>query len=113
MSPSIRSGFILALTLSGAAFAAKPPAAPAPPSFGETVEINVVNVDVDATDKSGQRVTDLQKGDFQLLEDGKPVEITHFASIRPPAAATPVAAPATPPGAVAPPSDPPAKIGSA
>jgi VWFA-related protein len=70
----------LLLLPGAAAFAAKPPAA-APPSFGEAVEVNLVNVDVYATDKSGNRVTDLKRGDFQVFEDGKPVEITHFATV--------------------------------
>jgi VWFA-related protein len=51
-------------------------------SFGEVVEVNVVNVDVYATDKGGRRVTDLKQGDFELLEDGKPVAITNFTPVR-------------------------------
>ncbi len=78
MRSEIRLAAILALTAVASAFAAKPPATPPPPSFGETVEVNVVNVDVYATDKSGNRVMDLRKGDFQVFEDGKPVEITNF-----------------------------------
>jgi VWFA-related protein len=61
--------------------AAKPPAAPAQPAFGETMEVNVVNVEVYATAKDGSRVTGLKKEDFTVLEDGKPVEITNFAAI--------------------------------
>src|SRR4030095_14766439 len=78
MSLKIRTGFLLTLAAAGAAFAAKPHAPPAPSSFGEIVEVNVVNVDIYATDKSGNRVTDLRKGDFQVFEDGKPVEISNF-----------------------------------
>src|SRR6185295_12197163 len=65
-------------------------------SFGEVVEVNVVNVDVYATDKSGKRVNDLKQGDFELLEDGKPVPITNFTPVRGPgeaAAAAPAPAP--------------------
>jgi VWFA-related protein len=109
MRLNIRIGFLLTLTIGGVASAAKPPAAPAPPSFGETVEINVVNVDVDATDKNGSRVTDLKPSDFRILEDGKPVEITHFAAIVPPAEVpSPAAAPAAPGEAAAPSSAAPA-----
>ncbi|HEV2854376.1 MAG TPA: VWA domain-containing protein [Thermoanaerobaculia bacterium] len=70
----------LLLLLAAPAFAAsqKPPGPPAPPGFGEVVEVNVVNVDVYVTDKAGNRLTGLRKGDFELLEDGKPVEITNF-----------------------------------
>ena len=70
----------LSVSAGSAAFAAKPAAAPAPPSFGETVEINVVNVDVYAADKKGNPVTGLRKGDFQVFEDGKPVDVTNFAA---------------------------------
>jgi VWFA-related protein len=51
-------------------------------TFGEVVDVNVVNVDVYATDKSGKRVYDLRKGDFEVLEDGKRVSITNFVSAR-------------------------------
>ena len=78
MKSEIRLALLLTLTAGAAAFAARPPAKPASPSFGETVEVNVVNVDVYATDKSGNQVTDLRKGDFQVFEDGKPVDISNF-----------------------------------
>ncbi|HEY9420962.1 MAG TPA: hypothetical protein VIW92_06090, partial [Thermoanaerobaculia bacterium] len=42
-------------------------APPKPPSFGESVEVNVVNVDVYVSDKNGNLLTDLQKSDFVLL----------------------------------------------
>ncbi len=56
-------------------------APPAPPSFGEAVEVNVINVDVYVTDKSGHRVTGLKKGDFDLLEDGQRVAISNFEAV--------------------------------
>ena len=96
MSSKTGTGLLLALAASGAAFAAKPPAAAAPSSFGETVEVNVVNVDVYATDKSGNHVTDLRKGDFQVFEDGKPVEITNFEALAGLRAGTAAPAPASP-----------------
>ena len=34
-----------------------------------------------ATDRQGKRVTDLRKGDFEVLEDGKPVEISNFETV--------------------------------
>ncbi|HEV8580822.1 MAG TPA: VWA domain-containing protein [Thermoanaerobaculia bacterium] len=96
MSARFRLLPVLTLIASAATLAAKPPAVPPPPSFGETVEVNVVNVDVYVTDKNGNRVTDLKKGDFQVFEDGKPVEITNFAAIRDRRAETEAApAPAT------------------
>lgn len=70
--------FVAALltVLSGIPVGAQPPADA--PAFGESVEVNVVNVDVFVSDKNGRRVADLQKTDFELLEDGKPVPITNF-----------------------------------
>src|SRR5436305_4492508 len=49
--------------------------------FFEQVEVNVVNVDVRATDSSGQPVTGLGKGDFEVLEDGKRVSLTNFEAV--------------------------------
>jgi VWFA-related protein len=69
--------------------AAKPAAEP--PSFGEVVNVNVVNVDVQVTDRDGRRVTDLKRDDFEVFEDGKRVEITNFQRVVPeaqPAAAS-------------------------
>jgi len=47
--------------------------------FGEVVQVHVVNVDVYATDKKGNPVEDLAAVDFEMSEDGQPMEITHFA----------------------------------
>jgi VWFA-related protein len=51
---------------------------PAEQSFKESIEVSVVNLDVYVTDKKGQPLTGLKKEDFQVLEDGKPVEISNF-----------------------------------
>jgi VWFA-related protein len=94
--------FLALLLLAGATFAAKPPATPPAPAFGEVVEVNVVNVDVYAVDKAGNRVTDLKQGDFQVFEDGKPVAISNFAVVesgRSQPVPTPPPAPGTPPPA--------------
>ncbi len=57
-------------------------AAPEPGSgnelFIERVDINVINVEAFVTDKDGKAVNDLAAEDFEVLEDGKPVEITNF-----------------------------------
>lgn len=79
--------------------AAQPPAEPAGEAaplaeeFFESIEVNVVNVDVYVTDKKGNRVTGLGKDDFELLEDGKPIQITNFYAVEEGRAA-PAAAPA-------------------
>lgn len=49
-------------------------------SFREEVSVEVVNVDVWVSDRKGQPVTGLTREDFQLFEDGKPVEISNFAA---------------------------------
>lgn len=48
------------------------------PVFSEVVQVHVVNVDVYATDKKGNPIRDLTAADFEISEDGKPMEITHF-----------------------------------
>lgn len=49
--------------------------------FIETIDVNVVNVDVYVTDKKGRRVTGLTRDDFQLLEDGQPITVTNFYAV--------------------------------
>ncbi len=39
---------------------------------------NLVNIDVIVTDKSGKQVTDLKQEDFEVSEDGKKQQVTHF-----------------------------------
>jgi VWFA-related protein len=64
----------------GSASPAKP-AGPAPEeSFGESVTVNVVNVDVYVNDKKG-RVAGLARQDFELFEDGRPMAITNFLAV--------------------------------
>jgi VWFA-related protein len=46
--------------------------------FFESVDVNLVNVDVFVTDDKGNRVTDLLPSDFEVFEDGRPVEVTNF-----------------------------------
>ncbi|HEY0554941.1 MAG TPA: VWA domain-containing protein [Thermoanaerobaculia bacterium] len=51
-----------------------------PETFGEAIDVSVVNLDVFATDKKGKSVAGLRKEDFEVLEDGKPVAITNFSA---------------------------------
>lgn len=90
--------FALLAVCAPAAFAASPAT---PQGFGEVVEVNVVNVEVYVTDGDGNRVTGLRKEDFEILEDGKPVEITNFTAVARPVPTLP--GPASP-GATAPPA---------
>jgi VWFA-related protein len=46
--------------------------------FGGSVDVRTVNVHVVVSDKKGNRVTDLTRDDFEIFEDGEPMEISHF-----------------------------------
>lgn len=46
--------------------------------FFETVDVNVVNVEVYVTDKEGEPITGLKREDFELFEDKRPMTITNF-----------------------------------
>ena len=75
--------FVLALGVAAAPIAAQQDAPPSDDSQGfffETVDVNLVNVDVYVTDKKGQPITGLTVADFEILEDGRPVKISNFYS---------------------------------
>ncbi|HSN87621.1 MAG TPA: hypothetical protein VL025_12730, partial [Thermoanaerobaculia bacterium] len=87
--PGVLAVLVVLAVLSSAPLAAQP-------GFGEVVEVNVVNVDVYVTGKDGKPVAGLGKGDFEVFEDGKRVEITNFEAVDR-AAGTPAAgSPPTP-----------------
>ena len=46
--------------------------------FIDTVDVSVVNVEVYVTDEKGERVTDLERDDFRVFEDGKEQTISNF-----------------------------------
>ncbi len=50
--------------------------------FLETINVNLVNVDVVVTDKKGVPVMGLTKDDFELLEDGRPMKVTNFYAVQ-------------------------------
>ena len=58
------------------ALGAAAPAAAQAPTFGAAAE--AITVDVVVLDAKGRPVTDLQRGDFTLLEDGRPQAIVGF-----------------------------------
>lgn len=66
------------------ALAAPLAAQPAPPPaiFGETVEVRVVNLEVEVVDRDGFAVTGLAPADFELTVDGERVPIRYFTEIR-------------------------------
>ena len=47
-------------------------------TFGETIDVRVVNVDVRVTDRDGNPVTGLGADDFEVRENGRPVELSNF-----------------------------------
>ena len=49
--------------------------------FADSVDVELVLVDVFVTGKDGDPVMDLARDDFELFEDGKPVEIAQFSVI--------------------------------
>jgi VWFA-related protein len=57
--------------------------------YRELVDVNVVTVDVEVRDRQGRPVTDLQRGDFQVFEDGRRVELTNFERVSRPVTAAP------------------------
>lgn len=61
-------------------------------SFGEAIDVNVVNLDVFVTSKKGKPVEGLTAEDFEVFEDGKPVKITNFYAEKGGPAAAPEAA---------------------
>ncbi|HMB54353.1 MAG TPA: VWA domain-containing protein, partial [Thermoanaerobaculia bacterium] len=52
-----------------------------PPLFVDTVDVNVVNVEVFVTDRQGRRITGLSQDDFEIVQDGEPIEITNFFAV--------------------------------
>ncbi|HYG61500.1 MAG TPA: VWA domain-containing protein [Thermoanaerobaculia bacterium] len=61
------------------------PQEPAPPQpshgeevFADSIDVNVVNIEVAVTDRKGKWVSGLTREDFEVYEDGEPVEITYF-----------------------------------
>lgn len=86
-APSVLAAVLLSVLLAGSAplrSQEAPPPAGAPDaleSFGETVSVEVVNVEVWVTDRQGRPVTGLTRDDLELLEDGEPVEIQYLAEL--------------------------------
>jgi VWFA-related protein len=99
--------FLLAALLAPLPAAAQPPAPEQPAeeqeTFFESIDVEVTNIEVFVTDRKGQRVSGLTRDDFEILEDGKPVEITNFFAVDEGRGAAPGSEPApAEPGAEAP-----------
>lgn len=51
-------------------------------SFGETIEVRLIDVEVVVTDRRGNRVSGLGRDDFRLLVDGREVPVAFFDEVR-------------------------------
>lgn len=49
--------------------------------FVDTIDVNLVNIEVVAIDKQGNPITDLTRDDFTVEIDGQPVNITNFFAV--------------------------------
>lgn len=74
----LRLGLALALALPSTPLLA---AAESDAVFGETVDVDVVNVEVVVTDGSGAPVSGLEAGDFAVFSDGEQVELSNFYAV--------------------------------
>src|ERR1041385_5101415 len=79
IGPMLRKQFVAFLLLVFPALAQQQQ--PAPPQYGETIEVRVVNLDVVVNDRDGNPVTGLTKDDFEIYENGKKKEITNFLEV--------------------------------
>lgn len=76
-----RLGPLLASFLAVLPAAAQQPAETPSEVFVESVQVEVINVDVYVTDKSGNPVHGLTRDDFELFVDGDPVAISNFYAV--------------------------------
>jgi VWFA-related protein len=75
----LRAAFLSAVAAS-TSFLASAQQQPAPSATFQ-VEVNFVDIDAVVTDERGNFVGDLTKDDFELLDDGKPQEISAFSLV--------------------------------
>ena len=73
--PATLATLVVLFSANGAAQAQQEPS---PDTFAETIDVRVVNVDVWVTDRDGNPVTGLTADDFEVRENGRPVELTNF-----------------------------------
>lgn len=66
------------LALAGALWMSNRPAEAQQADFGAQVSVHQLNLDVVTQDAKGKPIFGLTKGDFQVQEDGKPVDIVDF-----------------------------------
>ncbi len=69
------------LTITGAAVALAQDEEVASTVFTDTVDVDIVNVDVFVTNRKGEPVLGLVPADFAIFEDGQPVKISNFYAV--------------------------------
>jgi len=70
------------LALAGTASSLPPQGEDRPHStFRDVIDVSIVNLDVHVTDKKGRPITGLERGDFEIREDSRLVEITNFVAV--------------------------------
>ncbi len=77
----VLASFLAVLESADAQSTAQPSEAVLEGPFVESVDVDVVNIEVFVTDRKGDRVASLGKDDFELEVDGKPVAITYFYAV--------------------------------
>ncbi len=93
--------------VSAGALAAQEQPSAMPGIFSEVLDVRVINIEVQVTDKDGTPIRGLGPGDFELLVDGEAVSIDYFSEIRN-GIVRPAARPAAEPGALESAAAPPA-----
>ncbi len=98
-------GCALLAMVAAAPGAAQPDGQPESGPFVEQIAVNVVNVEVYVRDREGNPVPGLGPEDFEVLEDGRPVEVVNFYLVEGgvPGGATPIPAAGNPAEGQAPP----------
>lgn len=76
-----RAPFLAAVLLTVLPAAAQEPPQEQEETFFESIDVQVVNVEVFVTDRQGKRVSGLTRDDFEVLEAGTPVEISNFYAV--------------------------------
>jgi VWFA-related protein len=71
----VPAGFAVLLLFSAALGAQQPEPGT---TFSDTVDVSVAEVEVLVTDRAGKPVSGLTPADFQVVEDGQPVEVTNL-----------------------------------
>ncbi len=76
------AGVALAVAAQDTAPAQEPAPEPPPGSFGEVLEVRVINLEAVVTDRDGVRVPGLTPSDFRLRINGKEAPVEYFTEVR-------------------------------